>query len=105
MTFGAGKTSEAPQKLDRSADSHSKAVRASAIFARAALALQQGDTKTAIASYKAIGADSGLPQPYRDAALIRQTALEFDQLQPQDVITRLSPSPSRASPGSEAPEK
>ena len=35
--------------------------------------------------------DSGLPQPYRDAALIRQTALEFDQLQPQEVIARLQP--------------
>src|SRR5207237_6536501 len=39
---GAGKTSEVPQKLDRLAESDSKAVRASAIFARAALALQQG---------------------------------------------------------------
>ena len=88
---GAGKTAQAPQQLDQLSDSNSKAVRASAVFARAALALQQGDTKTAIASYKAIGEDSGLPRPYRDAALIRRTALEFDQLQPQEVITRLAP--------------
>jgi hypothetical protein len=32
-----------------------------------------------------------LPKPYRDAALIRQTALQFDQLQPQEVISRLAP--------------
>jgi hypothetical protein len=32
-----------------------------------------------------------LPQPYRDAALIRQTALEFDQLQPQEIVARLQP--------------
>jgi len=88
---GAGKTAQAPQQLDQLSDSNSKAVRASAVFARAALALQQGDTKTAIASYKAIGEDSGLPRPYRDAALIRRTALEFDQLQPQEVISRLQP--------------
>src|SRR5207302_7596891 len=46
---------------------------------------------TAIAQYKSIIADGGLPQAYRDAALIRETALEFDQLQPQDVISRLEP--------------
>ena len=38
-----------------------------------------------------IAGDGGLPQPYRDAALIRQTALEFDQLQPDEVIARLEP--------------
>ena len=51
--------------------------------------IQQGDLKTAIATYKSLAADSGLPQPYRDAALVRQTALEFDQIQPQEVISRL----------------
>jgi hypothetical protein len=35
--------------------------------------------------------DSGLPDPYRNAALIRGTALQFDQLKPQDVISRLAP--------------
>ena len=84
--IGSGNISAVPRKLDQLSDDGSKAVRASAMFARAALALQQGDTKTAIAKYKAAAADSGLPQPYRDAALIRQTALEFDQLQPQDVM-------------------
>ena len=89
--IGAGKTTQSQQKLVSLSDGSSKAVRASARFARAALALQQGDTRTAIASYKSIGSDNGLPRPYRDAALIRQTALEFDQLQPQDVIARLQP--------------
>ena len=89
--IGSGRTAQAQQKLDQLSDSSSKAVRASARFARAALAIQQGDTKTAIASYKSLAADSGLPQPYRDAALIRQTALEFDKLQPQEVIARLEP--------------
>ncbi|MEA3079836.1 MAG: hypothetical protein QOF05_1244 [Sphingomonadales bacterium] len=89
--IGEGKTAQAPQKLNQLANSGSKAVRGSAMFARAALALQQGDTKTAIASYKSAAADTGLPRPYRDAALVRQTALEFDQLQPQELITRLQP--------------
>jgi hypothetical protein len=61
------------------------------MFTRAALAIQQNDLKLATAKYREIAGDSSLPQPYRDAALIRQTALEFDSLQPQQVISRLEP--------------
>ena len=84
-------TQKVPQRLDDLSNAGSKGVRATALFTRAALALQQNDTKSAIGIYKQINADSSLPQPYRDAALIRQTALEFDQLQPQQVISRLEP--------------
>ena len=38
----------------------------------------------------AIADDESLDQAYRDAALIRQTQLEFDSLQPQEVIQRLT---------------
>jgi hypothetical protein len=89
--IGTGNTGPAPQQLDELSKDGSKAVRATAMFARAAVALQQGDVKLATDTYKSIAGDSGLPKPYRDAALIRQTTLEFDQLQPQDVITRLQP--------------
>jgi hypothetical protein len=88
---GTGNMATAPQQLDELSKSGSRAVRASALFARAALALQQNDVKAAAGTYKSIANDSGLPKPYRDAALIRQTALEFDQLQPQEVIGRLEP--------------
>jgi hypothetical protein len=88
---GTGNMATAPQQLDELSKSGSNAVRASALFARAALALQQNDVKAAAGTYKSIANDSGLPKPYRDAALIRQTALEFDQLQPQEVIGRLEP--------------
>jgi len=89
--IGAGKVASAPAKLDELAKSSSKAVRASALFSRAALAIQQNDTKLAIAKYREIAGDDSLPKPYRDAALIRQTALEFDSLKPDDVIARLQP--------------
>lgn len=88
---GSGKTSAAPKQLDELANSGSKAVRASALFTRAALALQQNDVKLATAKYREIAGDDGLPKPYRDAALIRQTALEFDSLKPEEVIARLRP--------------
>lgn len=89
--IGNGNTSTAPQQLDTLSKSKSKAVRASAQFARAALALQQNDSKTAAGIYYAIANDSSLPQPYRDAALIRKTAIEFDDLKPEQVIARLEP--------------
>jgi hypothetical protein len=89
--IGSGSTAQAPQQLDALSKDSSKAVRASAQFTRAALALQQNDVKLATATYKSIANDDSLPDAYRHAALIRQTALEFDQLQPQEVIARLEP--------------
>jgi hypothetical protein len=89
--IGGGNVARAPQQLDELSKSGSKSVHATALFARAALAIQQNDTKLAIATYQSLAQDSGLPAPYRDAALVRQTALEFDQLKPQDVIGRLAP--------------
>jgi hypothetical protein len=89
--IGSGNLSTAPKQLDELGKSGSKAMRGSARFARAALALQQNDSKTAASIYGSIANDSGLPRPYRDAALIRQTALQFDQLKPDEVISRLQP--------------
>jgi hypothetical protein len=89
--IGSGNVAKAPQQLDELSRSGSKSVRATALFARAALAIQQNDTKLAVSTYQSLANDSGLPAPYRDAALIRQTSLEFDQLKRQDVIDRLAP--------------
>jgi hypothetical protein len=89
--IGTGNTSKLPAQLDELAKAGSKGVRASALFPRAALALQQNDQKLAIGKYKEILADSSLPKPYHDVALIRQTALEFDELKPEQVIERLEP--------------
>lgn len=89
--IGAGKTATVGARLDALSDSGNKSVRASAMFARAALALQQNDTKLALSKYRDIASDDGFPKPYRDAALIRQTAIEFDSLKPDEVISRLEP--------------
>lgn len=89
--IGSGSTGQAPQQLDQLATSGSKAVRATALFTRAALALQQNDLKLAATTYNTIAGDDSLPDPYRNAALVRQTALEFDQLPPEQVIARLQP--------------
>jgi hypothetical protein len=89
--IGASDTSSTPARLDDLSKSGSKSVRATALFTRAALAIQQNDLKLATAKYAEIASDDGLPQPYRDAALIRQTALEFDSLKPDQVVARLKP--------------
>jgi hypothetical protein len=86
-----GNVESAGPKLDALSKGTSKGVRASASLGRAAVALQQGDAKLAIEKYRSIAADSGLPQPFRDLALIRQTSLEFDSLKPEDVIARMAP--------------
>lgn len=86
-----GQVGTAPQRLDGLADAHGKAVRASAEFGRAAVAIGQNDIKLATAKFRALAADTSLPKPFRDLALIRQTELEFDSLNPQQVIARMEP--------------
>jgi hypothetical protein len=89
--IGSGNVKTAPAKLDAMSDSPHPAVRASVLFTRAALAAQQNDFATAIAKYAQIAGDSKLPDAYRNLALIRQTALQFDTVKPEQVIARLQP--------------
>lgn len=77
--------------LKELADASQPGFAASARLVEAGVAARKGDAKAAIASYKAMAADTSLAQPYRDLALIRQTTLEFDNLKPQEVVDRLKP--------------
>lgn len=89
--IGTGDVAIVPQRLDALANDGDGAVRASALFTRAALAIEQNDRKLATAKYHEIAADEDLPAPYRDLALIRATSLEFDAIKPEQVIARLEP--------------
>lgn len=80
-----------PQRLEELEESSSGAIRAVALLASGAVALESNDRAKAIASYRELAEDDGLPQPYRDVATIRVTALEFDMMKPEDVIARLQP--------------
>lgn len=71
--------------------------RAAALFARANSEIEAGNAAAAIATLRSIADNADLDEPYRQAALVRQTALEFDALPPQTVIQRLRP---LARPGS-----
>lgn len=89
--IGAGRMANVPQRLDALAGDGKGAVRASALFTRAAVALEQQDRATATARFHEIAADEDLAPPYRDLGLIRATSLEFDALKPEQVIARMEP--------------
>lgn len=89
--IGTGKIDAAKKRLEPLEKSSNDVTRALALLTQAAVALDSNDRATALAKYRAISDDGGIPEAYRDLALIRTTALEFDTLKPDDVIARLEP--------------
>ena len=89
--IGAGQGARAAKRLEPLTDSSADGVSAAARLTKAAVALETADRKSAIAEYRSLMDDKGLAQPYRDLATVRLTALEFDQMKPEDVIARLQP--------------
>ena len=65
--------------------------RALAQLSQADMLLQKKDAKGAVARFAAVAGDGAIGQPFRDLATIRQTAVEYDSLPPQQVIERLRP--------------
>ena len=91
LSAAAGGGTPDAKQLDALTNTSQPGFRASALLVKAGTAARKGDNKGAIAAYKAMAADNSLDQPYRDLALIRQTMLEFETLQPQQIVDRLKP--------------
>lgn len=91
LTTAAGGGAPDAKQLETLTKASQPGYRAAALLTQAGIASRKGDSKGAIALYTAIAADTKLDQPYRDLALIRQTALEFEGLKPQQVVDRLKP--------------
>ena len=89
--IGTGKTDQAVKRLQPLENSDNDIVRALALLTEAAIALDGNNRGAALANYRTLAADDGLPDAYRNLALIRATALEFDSLKPDEVISRLEP--------------
>jgi hypothetical protein len=87
----AGNRAAAAPKIAELSRSSVEGYRAAALFARANSETAAGNAPAAIATLRSIAGDAGLDQNYRDAALIRQTSLEFDTLPPQQVVQRMRP--------------
>lgn len=54
-------------------------------------ALAGGDKPKARGLYEAVAGDTALPQPLRDAALVKAVRVGFDQLSPGEVVAKLKP--------------
>lgn len=89
--IGQGKRDTVRPKLAAMAKDATPGYRALALLTDATVALDKGDTKGAAARYAAVAADTTLPQPMRDAALVRQTTVQYDTLPPAQVVARLKP--------------
>ncbi len=96
--LGSGRDANVSERLKTMEESGSEGVGATARLTRAALALDKADRKTAVAEYRVIMEDDGLAEPFRELATIRLTALEFDQLKPEQIIERLKPMTEKGNP-------
>ena len=88
---GSGNAKGAEAELVPLSDSPNDVTRATALLARASLAIQRNDRKTAGQLFNQVAADEGTPQPLRDLATVRATMTDFDSMKPDDVISRLKP--------------
>lgn len=84
-----GNRSGAQSKIAELANSDVEGYRVAALFARANAELGANNNRAAIATLKGIADNQDFDEIYRQAATVRQTAIEFDSLQPQAVIQRL----------------
>lgn len=91
QSIESGNPGAASPKVAALAGSDVDAYRVSALFVRASTQAEAGQGQAAIATLRSIAENPDLAEPYRHAALVRQTALEFDRLQPQAVVRRLGP--------------
>jgi hypothetical protein len=87
----SGKVRGGDPRIDKLAKDGTSAYRTQALLLKAGLAAQAGRDGEAIGIYRQLAGDKDVARAYRDAALVRQTALEYDKLAPQAVIYRLKP--------------
>lgn len=91
QAIGSGNVARAAPILTTLAGSGTDGYRALAKFTQGDILLQKNDLKGAAARFAEVAGDASLAKPFRDLALVRQTAAEFDTLKPQVVIERLRP--------------
>jgi hypothetical protein len=89
--ISAGKAASAQAKLDQISRSGVEGYRVAALLTQADMASDANQAGKAVSLFQQIANDTALPQPYRDLATVRMTALQFDKLPPQEIVTRLKP--------------
>lgn len=86
-----GQTDKAVAALNQVAADDDTGYAAMAKIAQGNLLLQKNNAKAAAAKFAEVANEDDYPKPFRDFALVRQTATEFDTLKPDVVIQRLKP--------------
>ena len=89
--LGQNNAKGAAEKIDELVASDRPGYRISGLFLRANAQEATNAIPAAIETLKQIANDGEAPQPYRDAALIRQTLLEYETIPPEQVIERMRP--------------
>ncbi|WP_380872634.1 hypothetical protein ACFB49_35520 [Sphingomonas sp. DBB INV C78] len=98
MKIGDGQFAAATPSLDKLKAEGNPGYRGAAALTEAGIAMERGDTAGAVAAYKAVTADKNAPQAFRDLALVRMTAAQFDTLPPAQIIEQLKPLAIAGSP-------
>lgn len=94
----SGNPDAALAKLAPLAQSKQVGYRASAKMAQAAVAMERSDLAAAAKMFGEVATDTSIPQPWRDLALVRQTAAEFDAVKPEIIVARLRPLAAKGNP-------
>lgn len=87
----SGGADKALPELNKLAADDDGGYAAMAIIAQGSVLLQKNDAKGAAAKFAQVANEDDYSKPFRDLALVRQTAVEFDTLKPEVVIQRLKP--------------
>lgn len=87
----AGGLASAEKQLAPLAKDGGEGTAAAAKLLQAGIALEQGKRDVASRLFAEVSADDGAPQPFRDLATIREVAVRFDAMAPQQVVDRLKP--------------
>ncbi len=71
------------------ATSDDPAYRSAARMLQGGIAESEGNAELAARRFAAVAADADVPRELRDMAILRQTLLEFDTIQPEAIVARL----------------
>ncbi len=87
----SGGTTEAMVELEKIGQSSNPSYRALAAMTKSGIALQGGEADKAAADLKRVVDDAQAAQPLRDVATIKLLRLQFDDLQPAEILKRTEP--------------
>ncbi len=93
-----GQADKAVPALDKLAATGTNGYAALSRIVQGNLLLQKNDAKGAAAKFAEVANNGAYAKPFRELALLRQTATEFDGLKPEVVVSRLKDLAVPASP-------